>query len=60
MLRKICVYDIDPADNCYCAIVMGWHDIEKTWYNTGIVVREEDPVLAFSIALTRANEVEKF
>ncbi len=48
---KIVVYPIDTEDNKYCAIVMGFG---KGWYNTGIVVRDVDPVKAFIAAKKQA------
>jgi len=53
---KIEVFSIDEDDNCYLAIVMGLDDID--WFNTGIVVRESDPIIAFTKALERAKEAE--
>lgn len=48
--------DGKDGDGKYCAIVMGWHETSKAWYNTGIVVREESPVQAFNKAIARATE----
>lgn len=50
---KIEVFSIDEDDNCYLAIVLG---LENDWFNTGIVVRESDPIIAFKKALERAKE----
>jgi hypothetical protein len=52
---KIEVFTKDEEDDKYCAIVMGWDD--KDWYNTGIVVRDLSPRLAFNRALKSATEV---
>ena len=50
---KIEVFTIDDVgedhDDKYCAIVMGWTG--NSWVNTGIVVREYLPVVAFSKAM---------
>ena len=50
---KIVVHTIDDVgedhDNKYCAIVMGWTG--KSWVNTGLVVREFLPMMAFSKAM---------
>lgn len=56
---KIEVFTIDDepgGDNCYCAIVMGWKDVYDDWYNTGIVIRETDPTIAFNKARAEASE----
>ena len=52
---KIEVFSIDEDDKCYLAIVMG---LGNDWFNTGIVVRESDPIIAFTKALERAKEAE--
>jgi hypothetical protein len=36
------------------AIVMLWHDEGGTWYNSGLVVNESNPVTAFQKALGMA------
>lgn len=36
------------------AIVMVWHDEGGTWYNSGLVVNESNPVTAFQKALGMA------
>lgn len=50
---KIVVHNKDDIgedhDNKYCAIVMGWTG--RDWVNTGIVVREYLPLMAFSKAM---------
>ena len=43
----------EDADNKYCAVVLGWDG--TIWYNTGIVVREDNPLVAVQIAIERAT-----
>lgn len=50
---KIEVFSIDEDDNCYLGIVLG---LGNVWCNTGIVVRESDPIIAFTKALERAKK----
>ena len=50
---KIVVHDKDTTgDQKYCAIVMGL--TETGWVNTGLVVREFLPLMAFSNAMELA------
>jgi hypothetical protein len=56
---EICVQSKDNGkggDGKYCAIVMGWNEASKKWYNTGIVIRDSLPILAFNRALVEAIE----
>lgn len=46
----------DQEDGSFCAIVMDYDTEQKTWYNTGIVVRMMDPMDAFAEALQRFKE----
>lgn len=55
---KIEVFSMDEEDDCYCAIVMGYLNADGCWYNTGIVMRDPDPEVAFRKALTKALEVD--
>lgn len=54
---KIVVHSQDregeDADFKYCAIVMAYNN---DWYNTGIVVRDKLPEVAFKSALLIAKE----
>lgn len=38
------------------AIVMVWHKKAKEWVNSGLVVNDKNPVIAFQKALGRAIE----
>jgi hypothetical protein len=49
---KICVYPDDEVGSI--SIVLLWSDKSKTWYNSGIVFNEDNPVTAFSKALGAA------
>ena len=42
------------ADNLYCAIMMQYNS-KMGWFNTGIVVREKDPIVAFTKVMERAK-----
>jgi len=47
--RKIQLHSIDDGNdgyNCYCCILLEWSDKAETWFNTGIVVRDIDPIMA--------------
>jgi len=46
----------EDADNCYCATVLRWEWSRKFWYNSGIVVRDPDPLAAVKKAINMATE----
>jgi len=52
---KIEIFPLDEEDNKYCAIVMLFG---KGWYNCGIVVRDLDPIVAFTKAMELAITYE--
>lgn len=49
---KICTYPDDEVGTV--AVVLLWHDEGDTWYNSGLVVNESNPVTAFQKALGMA------
>jgi hypothetical protein len=51
---KICTYPDDEVGSI--TVVLLWHDEGESWYNSGIVVNEVNPVIAFQKALGRAIE----
>jgi len=51
---QIRIFPFDPEDNKYCAIVMIWG--RTSWINSGIVVRDEDPINAFKFAMEAAKK----
>jgi len=52
---KIEVFPINEKDNKYCAIVIL---LGKGWYDSGIVVRDLDPIVAFTKAMELAITYE--
>jgi hypothetical protein len=46
----------EGGDGLYCAIVLGLNvKVSSGWYNTGIIVRKDNPVEAFNEAMTEAR-----
>jgi len=53
---QIVLHPKDDIDDCYCAVVLVWYKGVEGWCNSGIVVREPDPLITINKAISIATK----